>query len=127
MRTITYTTVGDIGIDIYPKIEKRFPGGMALNSAFYAQKAGLEASVVSAMGDDEDGALIRDFLQKNHISDRALEVMSGKTNNVEITLDKNARPQYGIWNLGVLQNYRLTQRQNRCGRCICFIIFGTVS
>ncbi len=108
---IPYVAIGDIGIDIYPKIEKRFPGGMALNSAFHAQKAGLEASVVSAIGDDEDGAFIRNFLRENHISDEALEVIPGKTNNVEITLDENARPQYGTWNLGVLKNYRLTQRQ----------------
>lgn len=110
-KKLAYAAIGDVGIDIYPKIEKRFPGGMALNSAFHAQKAGLEASVVSAIGDDKDGAFIRNFLRKNHISDGALEVIPGKTDTVEITLDKNARPQYGTWNLGVLKNYRLTQRQ----------------
>lgn len=108
---ISFSSIGDIGIDIYPDIQKRFPGGMALNSAYHAKRAGAQASVLSAIGNDKDGSFILDFLKKNDISASGLEILDGNTDTVEITLDTHARPQYGKWELGVLENYRLSSSQ----------------
>jgi len=64
MKTIRYAAIGDIGIDIYPKLGKRFPGGMALNSAYHAHATLADSSVVSAVGDDAEARFIRNFLKK---------------------------------------------------------------
>ncbi len=108
---IQYSAVGDIGIDHFVSSGKKLPGGMALNSAFHAQKAGAHASIVSAVGDDKDGDLLREFMSTHSLSMEGLEICSGKTNSVEITLDSQARPQYGLWDLGVLKGYHLTAHQ----------------
>ncbi len=112
-QTITFAAVGDIGIDHFISSGNKLPGGMALNSAFHAQKAGALASVVSALGDDADGAFIRRFVMENGIKATALEMIQGPTNKVEITLDSAARPVYGTWDLGVLAEYRLTSFQKK--------------
>ncbi|PIZ63996.1 hypothetical protein CO051_02715 [Candidatus Roizmanbacteria bacterium CG_4_9_14_0_2_um_filter_39_13] len=109
----TYSAIGDIGLDIYPNIGKHFPGGMALNSAYHAQRLGAISSVVSAIGDDINGKELIEFLDLSYISIEGLEIIHGKTDSVKITLDEYARPQYGTWNLGVLEKFRLTSAQKQ--------------
>jgi len=109
MTQIKYAAIGDVGIDIYPNIGKQFPGGMALNSAFYASKAGAQASIISAVGADKHAQIITQFCDEKGISRDMLLEMDGVSDSVEIVLDENAVPKYQNWNLGVLKQFRLNK------------------
>lgn len=108
-KTVSYTAIGDGGIDIYPKMGKHFPGGMALNSAYHAANGGARASIISAIGTDRQAGVISEFCDTNTISREMLSVIDGVTDSVEINLDQNGVPRYSNWNLGVLEEFRLNK------------------
>jgi len=108
-KKISYAAIGDVGIDIYPKIGKQFPGGMALNSVFHAVQAGAHASAISAIGTDKQAHTIIQFCDENRISRDMVSVIDGVTDSVEIILDENGVPHYHNWNLGVLEKFRLNK------------------
>jgi|GEM_PF-2793754 len=107
LQQLKYTAIGDVGIDIYPTIAKEFPGGMALNSAFHATRAGAQASIISAIGTDQNAQIIAQFCDTNCISHEMLTVRDGDTDSVEIVLDESNIPQYQNWDLGVLGQFQL--------------------
>jgi fructoselysine 6-kinase len=110
MKKPTYTAVGDIGIDIYPQTGKQFPGGMALNNAIHATRAGAHASIVGIVGNDLIGKKSLELLQKEHINIDHVEIIpGGKTQSIEVVLDEHKVQHYQNWNLGVLAEFIPTQ------------------
>jgi len=106
-KKISYTAIGDVGIDIYPKLGKRFPGGMALNSGYHAAKAGAHASVISVVGTDKDGSYLKQFLNMHSIFLGTLQTKEGDTDTVEVVLDEKGVPEYQNWKPGVLDRFEL--------------------
>ncbi len=48
-RPISFASIGDCCIDIYPTSHKIFPGGTALNAAIHSKIAGANTSIFSAI------------------------------------------------------------------------------
>lgn len=109
MTPVSFTAIGDVGVDIYPDKKLRLPGGTALNSAVHAARAGARASIISSVGDDADGMMLLQYLQGQTVDTTYLEIHKGKTDSVEIILDTDARPQYRRWELGVLKDFTLNR------------------
>lgn len=106
MKKPTYTAVGDVGIDIYPQTGKKYPGGMGLNNVIHAKRAGAQASIISAIGDDLIGKESLQLLQKEHINtDHVSIIPGGETQSIEVVLDERKIQHYQNWNLGVLADF----------------------
>ncbi|HSW88443.1 MAG TPA: PfkB family carbohydrate kinase [Candidatus Saccharimonadales bacterium] len=107
---ISFTTIGDLCIDIYPNHNKVLLGGTAFNVAYHAKKAGADASIISLVGEDRYGDLFIQKAQKQEINTDYLEQVPGKTSSVQIPLDENGKPQFAGWELGVLEHLELTPK-----------------
>ncbi|MDA1316545.1 MAG: PfkB family carbohydrate kinase [bacterium] len=106
MKQHSYTAIGDIGVDVYPQTGKQFPGGMALNNAIHATRAGAQASIISAVGDDRIGKKSLKMLQKEHINIQNVTIIpGGETQSIEVVLDDHKVQQYQNWNLGVMAEF----------------------
>jgi len=106
MKSVKFTALGDIGVDIYPQTGQKYPGGMALNNAIYATRAGAISTVISAVGRDVAGATALSFLQKeNVLVDKIKKIEGGKTQSIEVVLDSRKVQDYQNWDLGVLSDF----------------------
>lgn len=89
-RPKSVTVVGDAVIDHlyrvdgFPTADRtangsffRPPGGKGLNRAVAAARLGLDVALVSAVGDDEDGAEILDFLTKENVRCDLVKTVEG--------------------------------------------------
>ena len=56
--------IGDNCVDLYPVQEKKYAGGNAVNTAVAVKRNGIECGYLGIVGNDEDGKLIIDALQK---------------------------------------------------------------
>lgn len=87
--------LGEILWDMLPAGKQL--GGAPANFAYQVHAQGVPASVVSAVGEDELGAEIRQRLEGWGMDTRTLEVSSEfPTGTVSVTVDANGLPQYII-------------------------------
>jgi len=110
---MSFTSIGDCCVDIYPDKNKVFLGGTAFNVAYHAQKAGAKASIISAVGDDSYGHLFFKVAQENGINTGHLASREGKTSSVFIPLDEEGKPIFSGWDLGVLEHFVLTDQHEQ--------------
>ena len=59
--------VGDNCVDLYPVQTKKFVGGNGVNTAVAVQRNGIHCGYLGIVGNDEDGKLIIETLQKEKI------------------------------------------------------------
>ncbi len=86
---------GEIIWDIYP--DKKCIGGAPLNFAAHARKAGAEAYLLSAVGDDELGRDALLFAEKCGMSTELISVLeNGITGQCTVTLSDGGIPSYDI-------------------------------
>lgn len=102
-----FASIGDICIDTYQ--DKKVLGGTSYNSAVVARKYGADVSLISAIGDDENGQLYQKALQAQDVNASHLQIIPSITSTVEITLDEDNSPIFGEWNLGTLASWQLSQ------------------
>jgi len=109
-KQLSLASIGDCCVDIYPDQHKVFLGGTAFNVAYHAQQAGAKASIISTVGNDSHGELFIKTAKANGINTEYLAQLNGKTSSVQIPLDKEGKPMFSGWDLGVLEKFRLTHR-----------------
>jgi len=90
----TLDTIHDIshwpGIDetSYITCSRKVPGGMVLGALFAARRLGAEVSFRGALGDDEDGSIMRTMMEKRGISGLDCFILEGENTPVsQIMLD----------------------------------------
>ena len=71
--------VGDNCVDLYPVQTKKFVGGNGVNTAVAVQRNGIHCGYLGIVGNDEDGKLIIETLQKEKIDCQRLRQSEGKT------------------------------------------------
>ena len=71
--------VGDNCVDLYPVQTKKFVGGNGVNTAVAVQRNGIHCGYLGIIGNDEDGKLIIETLQKEKIDCQRLRQSEGKT------------------------------------------------
>jgi len=86
---------GEILWDVLPT--ERKPGGAPMNVAYHLHKLGIPCSLVSALGDDEAGKALIDFLKSIQLSTDYIQVSENeKTSQVLATVSDNHEVSYEI-------------------------------
>ena len=72
-------------------------GGAPMNVAFHLNQLGVPSSMISRVGNDEDGREILDFLQGKQVSADFVQLDNDHpTGTVKVTLNDDGHPQYDI-------------------------------
>jgi fructokinase len=90
----TVTTIGEILWDVFATGKK--PGGSSMNVALHLHKQNINTQFISAIGDDENGKQLIEFLNENHFSTDLIQVNELPTSTVEVTLDEQQQATYKI-------------------------------
>ncbi len=91
----TAISFGEILWDHFNDI--KIPGGAPLNVALHLQRQGLAATLVSALGDDDDGRELLAYLDQQHLDTRFTAILPGfDTGKVQVTLDAQGQASYSI-------------------------------
>ena len=84
--------VGDNCIDHYIELEKRYPGGNALNFAVYASRyKDIEAGYIGVVGTDENGIYLLDQIRKNGMDTDHIIIKEGTTAVTKILIKDGDR------------------------------------
>lgn len=111
MSKIIITAIGDCCADIYTGKEV-FLGGTAYNTAIAAKQAGAAVKLISALGTDTLGKQYLEKLTQEAIDTSGVQICAGKTSSITITLNEQGNPTYSAWDLGVLQDFQLKQKDS---------------
>ncbi len=88
-------TIGEILWDVFPEGKKA--GGSSMNVALNLHKQSIESSFISAVGDDENGKELFNFLASNHFATDLIQVNTElPTSTVVVQLDENHQATYTI-------------------------------
>ena len=86
--------VGELLCDLFP--ERRNPGGAPANFAFHAAQFGCLGMVASAVGQDELGRELVDFLDQQGVKTELIQSNANPTGQVTVDLSRPDHPQYTI-------------------------------
>jgi fructokinase len=88
-------TIGEILWDVFPEGKKA--GGSSMNVALNLHKQSIESNFISAIGNDENGRELFNFLANNHFATGLIQVNSElPTSTVVVQLDENHQATYTI-------------------------------
>lgn len=87
-------SIGEILWDIFPEGKKA--GGSSMNVALNLHKQGINSQFISAVGDDENGKDLIDFLSSNHFPTNLIQTNQLPTSTVEVKLDEQKQATYTI-------------------------------
>jgi len=94
--------VGDNVVDRYFNQKLMFPGGNAVNFAVHAQRSGMHAAYIGAIGTDSDGDLIRSSLQAEGVELTRLRVEEGANAFATVHMDDDGNNRkWGLCEKGV--------------------------
>lgn len=86
---------GEVLWDMLPT--GKVAGGAPMNVAFHAKNFGMNAQLISAVGNDELGKELLDFLQEKGMTTDLVHVnYTFSTSKVQVTLDENGSASYEI-------------------------------
>ena len=121
--------VGDNCVDLYPVQTKKFVGGNGVNTAVAVQRNGIHCGYLGIVGNDEDGKLIIETLQKEKIDCQRLRQSEGKTAWTIVHLEDGERI-FIEDSLEVQKDFKLEEKdyqylKNTIGCIIPFFPTGT--
>lgn len=86
---------GEVLWDVFPSDKKI--GGAPLNVALRLQNFGIDTTIISKVGNDDNGNVLVDYIDKNNVSTDFIQVDKDyKTGEVTVLLDKNGSASYDI-------------------------------
>lgn len=101
--------VGDNTVDTYVFCRKRFPGGNALNVAVLAKRFGAASAYLGVLGDDANGALIKQALISENMDSSHCKFIKGIENAyAEVDLVEGER-KFGNFSSGASALLHLDQ------------------
>lgn len=94
-------TIGETVYDIIfreGKPEKAVPGGAMLNTAVSLGRCNLPVSLITEMGQDQVGLVIKDFLEKNKVNTRYIDFFKNGNTAISLAfLDKENNASYTFY------------------------------
>lgn len=88
-------TIGEILWDVFPEGKKA--GGSSMNVALNLHKQGIESRFISAIGHDENGKELVNFLTGSHFGTDLIQINAAlPTSTVVVQLDENHQATYTI-------------------------------
>lgn len=90
----TVVSIGEILWDVFPEGKKA--GGSSMNVALNLHKQGINSKFISAIGDDNNGKELIDFLASNDFPTTLIQVNHLPTSTVQVKLDEQQQATYTI-------------------------------
>ncbi|RZL48615.1 MAG: carbohydrate kinase [Pedobacter sp.] len=90
----TVVAIGEILWDVFPEGKKA--GGSSMNVALNLHKQGINSQFISAIGNDENGKGLIDFLSSNNFPTHLIQTNKLPTSTVEVKLDEQQQATYTI-------------------------------
>lgn len=90
----TVTSIGEILWDVFP--DRRNAGGSSMNVALNLHKQGITSNFISAVGKDELGKELMNFLNHQKFKTDLIQVNELPTSTVEVKLDSLQQATYTI-------------------------------
>lgn len=117
---------GEVLWDVFPTHKKI--GGAPLNVAVRMKSMQNETSVISRIGNDEDGHAIVEFLKNNQVDTTGIQIDSNyKTSTVEVTLDENGSASYEIVQPRAWDKIELTREAIALAKNADVFLFGSLA
>lgn len=116
---------GEVLWDLLPS--GKIAGGAPMNVAVHANQLGLNAIMISAVGNDELGEGIMSFLLNRGLSVENIQKNEYKTGIVEVTLDEKGSPSYKIIEPVAWDFIRLTELAKSTIQAADAFVFGSLS
>jgi fructoselysine 6-kinase len=99
-------------VDIYEDEGRVCPGGESVNFASCCRELGVrEAAIVGAVGNDDHGRFLLDYLDRRGIDRSRVAVREGKTASHRIRIDEKGERWFpeGAWDGGVYEGFILSE------------------
>jgi fructokinase len=123
---IKVTCFGEVLWDVFPTHRKI--GGAPLNVASRMKSMQNDTSVISRIGDDEEGKGILEFLKSNQVDSTGIQIDSKyKTSTVEVTLDEKGSASYEIVQPRAWDKIELTETAISLVKNADAFIYGSLS
>ncbi|GGE62596.1 fructokinase [Pedobacter psychrotolerans] len=90
----TVISIGEILWDVFPEGKKA--GGSSMNVALNLHKQGINSKFISAVGDDESGKELIEFLKAQNFESDLIQINDLPTSTVEVKLDESHQATYTI-------------------------------
>lgn len=104
------------------------PGGAPMNVGIHLKKLGLHPTIVSRIGNDEQGTELKDFLEKNEMDTRFISIDEKlDTSEVLVHLDKNRNATYEICEPVAWDNVCINDELIKLVADTGLIIFGSLA
>ncbi len=117
---------GEILWDMLPT--GALPGGALLNVAIHLKKQGMVPVLVSAIGDDEEGKNLIDYLQESEVYTRLIQTDKIlPTSKVLVHLDENKNATYEICEPIAWDNILMNKEIEQAADSADLVIFGSLA
>ncbi len=100
-------SIGDISIDHYITTGEKYVGGIATNFAVHVHRMGEPVTLMSAIGNDENGELFLAQMKQEGLDVSSVQIIPGPTSKQRIRLMGKEREFCGFFS-GVLGYFSLT-------------------
>ncbi len=116
---------GEVLWDLLPT--GKIAGGAPMNVAVHANQLGLNATMISAVGDDDLGEGITSFLLSRGLSIENIQKNEYQTGIVEVKLDEKGSPSYEIIEPVAWDFIRLTETAKSTIQAADALVFGSLA
>jgi len=121
-----FVCFGEVLFDVFP--DERKIGGAPLNVACRLRYLGNNVAIISAIGDDENGKIILDYLKNKAVNIRHIQTLNNlKTGEVKITLNKKGNASYTINQPVAWDKIAITKNAERLTKASDAFVFGSLS
>jgi len=100
--------VGFCCMDIYKELDRCYPTGNGVDFAMNLSKHGIQSSIISVVGDDSNGEMVRKVLQEAGLDVSHLRRVKGRTATIRMRLEGRNRI-HGEEDEGVMANFHLME------------------
>ncbi|AWG20615.1 carbohydrate kinase [Flavobacterium faecale] len=123
---IKATCFGEVLWDEFPTHKKI--GGAPLNVAVRLQSMQNEVSVISCVGMDEKGELLRDFMLKHDVNIQGIQIDAAhKTGKVKVVLDASGSASYDIMQPRAWDKIQLTKTAQDLTQEADVFVYGSLA
>jgi fructokinase len=129
MQKEKYTNIicfGEVLWDMLPTGAK--PGGAPLNVAIHLKRQGLNPTLISKIGNDENGKLLLAFLSNSELNTDSIQIDNQlETSKVLIHLDKDKNATYEICEPVAWDNILFSSQMGKIAENAELIIYGSLA
>lgn len=115
--------LGEFVLDVYP--DHFVPGGAPANFVYHCSRLGFKATLISAVGNDDNALVLIDACKQNNIN-AYLQRNSFPSGKVNVTLPQNSIPNYEIVENSSWDNYSLDEKSESLLTSASLLAIGTL-